>query len=108
MIDKDINHLSPVFRARFDAWRSEVQRVLPTARVFETKRSLVRQKLLYKQWRTRTLRSKHLTGNAVDIVFLNSRWQPMRKGNYALLRQLAAKHGIGWVKFESCHFELLK
>lgn len=46
MIDNNINHLSPAFRPHFDLRRAEVQKLLPSARVFETRRSLARQRLL--------------------------------------------------------------
>jgi len=78
--NSDINSLSAKFRKKFDARWVEVIKKYPDARVFEARRSLERQKRLYAQGRTRpgnivtrTLKSRHLDGDAVDIVFYDDR-----------------------------------
>ena len=80
-INNSINSLSDNFRKKFDPWRVEVLKKYPNAVVFEARRSQERQKYLYAQGRekpyennhivTRTMDSKHLSGDAVDIVFMN-------------------------------------
>ena len=80
-INNSINSLSDNFRKKFNPWRAEVSRKYPNAVVFEARRSQERQKYLYAQGRekpyeknrivTWTMDSKHLSGDAVDIVFMN-------------------------------------
>ena len=81
-INNNIDSLSVDFRKKFDLWRKEVIAKYPNAVVFEARRSIERQKYLYAQGRekpyqnnrivTRTMDSKHLSGDAVDIVFKNN------------------------------------
>jgi len=117
--NSDINSLSAKFRKKFDARWAEVIKKYPDARVFEARRSLERQKRLYAQGRTRpgnivtrTLKSRHLDGDAVDIVFYDDRrtnWydnKPTRFWPYDDLIEMAKKYGIRNLKpKETCHFE---
>ena len=80
-ISNDINQLSPTFKKKFDLFWKEVKALRPDAHVFEAKRSHERQLRLWNESNrrekegkprlTRTMKSKHLTGDAVDIVFLD-------------------------------------
>ena len=48
----------------------------------------------------------HWQGKAVDVVFLNDKWQPTRTWPYDDLIVLAKKYNIKNLKpFETCHFE---
>jgi peptidoglycan L-alanyl-D-glutamate endopeptidase CwlK len=82
-IINDINRLSPAFRKKFDPRWAEVKAKYPNAHVFETLRTQERQDWLYAQGRTRpgkivtrTKKSNHADGNAVDIVFLDRNGNP--------------------------------
>lgn len=85
--NSDINSLSASFKKKFDLFRKEVIAKYPNAMVFEAFRTRERQERLYGVGRThsldrkpvtRTLNSRHLTGNAVDIVFKDTKGNPTR------------------------------
>lgn len=80
--NSDINSLSDTFKKKFTPFWQEVIAKYPNAMVFEALRSKERQKWLYGVGRTHsmerkpitwTINSKHLTGDAVDIVFKDSK-----------------------------------
>lgn len=111
-INNDVNFLNPSFKVKFDLWWAEVKKKYPNAHVFEALRSQERQDWLYASWRTRpwpivtrTKKSKHLEGKAVDIVFyqgnvLTWNWP------YDDLIEIAKKYEIHNLKpIETCHFE---
>lgn len=112
MIDKDINNLSPNFKAKLELFLQEAKEKGFNIMIFEWKRSKERQQQLYNQGRTTpwkivtwTLQSNHLTWNAADIVF-NNNWQPSWSGDYDSLITIAKKYGIRNLKpKEVCHFE---
>lgn len=112
-IINDINKLSKRFRERFDPRRLEVKTKYPNAHIFETLRTKERQDWLYAQWRTRpgeivtwTKTSNHFGGDAVDVVFLDKKWNPQRAWPYDDLIEMAKKYGIRNLKpKETCHFE---
>jgi len=65
--------------------------------VFETGRSLMRQYHLKQNGTTPTMRSKHLIGEAVDIVFVvdgQPSWDPYH--NWDLLGEIGKSHGFDW------------
>lgn len=111
----DIELLSPNFKAKFKERWSEIIKLYPNAMVFETLRSKERQVRLYGIWRThsmdrkpvtRTINSKHITGDAVDIVFKDSKGNPTRNWPYDQLIVIAKRYGIKNLKpKETCHFE---
>lgn len=118
----DISLLSAQFRLKFDPFRKEVKALRPDAEIFEAKRLYERQLRLKnesdrreKLWQpriTRTLQSKHLTGDAVDIVFMDDERTPQydnrmsRVGPYDALIKIAKKYGIENLKpRETCHFQ---
>ena len=83
--NSDINSLSDKFKKKFLPFWKEATAKYPNAMVFEALRSQDRQKRLYGVGRThslnrkpitRTLKSKHLTGDAVDIVFKDPKGNP--------------------------------
>jgi hypothetical protein len=121
-ISNDVNQLSPAFKKKFDLFWKEVKTYRPDAHVFEAKRSPERQLRLWnesnrreKLWQprlTRTMKSKHLTGDAVDIVFMDDvstphfENKPMWKWPYDKLIEISKKYGIKNLKpTETCHFE---
>ena len=80
--NSDVASLSVSFKKKFSPFRREVTAKYPSAMIFEALRTSDRQKRLYGVGRThslerkpitRTLKSKHLTGDAVDIVFKDQR-----------------------------------
>ena len=112
----DINSLSPTFRKKFDLWRTEVKAKYPNAGIFEARRSVDRQKYYYAQGRykpyqnnkviTWTMQSKHLTWDAVDVIFYDAKWNPTWNWPYDDLIQMWLKYGIHNLKpRETCHFE---
>lgn len=118
----DIALLSPQFRQKFDLFRAEVIALRKDAIVFEAKRTKERQQRLRdesnrreKLWQpriTRTLQSKHLTGDAVDIVFMDDERtpqydnKPTRVWPYDTLIKIARKYGIENLRpRETCHFQ---
>ena len=107
--------MSDNFRKKFNPWRAEVSRKYPNAVVFEARRSQERQKYLYAQGRekpyeknrivTWTMDSKHLSGDAVDIVFMND-WKLERIWPYKDLIDMAKNYGIeNLAPRELCHFQ---
>lgn len=110
----DPSLLEPGFKKKFELWRAEVIELHPNARVFETLRTKERQERLYAKGRTvpgkivTNIKSAgmHWKGKAVDIVFLNNKWQPTRSWPYDDLIELAKKYNIKNLKpFEASHFE---
>lgn len=121
-IINDINRLSLRFRDRFDPRREEVKAKYPDAQVFESLRTQARQRKLFnesnereKKWLPRitwTMKSNHLTWDAVDIVFYDDRRtqkydnKPTWFWPYDDLIEMAKKYGIRNLKpKETCHFE---
>lgn len=86
-------------------------------RISEGKRSAERQALLFAHKATRTLNSRHLTGDAVDVAAVvggQVRWDWPLYGQIAAAVKLAARElntkitwGGDWSKFkDGPHFEL--
>ena len=111
---KDPKFLSPNFKKKFELRWKEVKKIYPNARIFETLRTKERQKWLYGIWRThslhrkpvtRTMSSRHMTGEAVDVVFLNN-GKIQRAWPYDKIIELSKKY---WIRNlsprETCHFE---
>jgi len=112
-INRDINKLDSNFRNKIIAFLSEAKQKGFDIMVFEWFRTLERQKELYAQWRTKpgkkvtwTMQSKHLSWQAVDIVFKDSKWNPTWNWDYDSLIPIAKKYWINNLKpTETCHFE---
>ena len=73
---------------------------------FETLRTRSRQAYMVKIWKSWTMNSKHLVGEAVDFVFVQHNWQVTRAGRRRDLIPIGKKY---WLKNlapkEYCHFE---
>lgn len=110
-----VDLFSKNFKTKFDLWRAEVSKKYPNARVFESLRTKERQAWLYGVGRTHsltrkpiswTLQSKHITGDAVDIVFNDGKGNPTRNWPYDDLIEIAKKYNIENLKpTETCHFQ---
>lgn len=81
--------------------------------VFETRRSLERQKYLYGIGRTHsldrkpvtwTLKSKHIAGKAADIISRSKFWNAPA-AFWTALRQEANREGMHVLSKELCHIE---
>lgn len=72
-ICKDISRLDPEFATFVYQLKEELQNLHASGEsllvdVFETKRSVARQKEIYAAGHTRTMKSRHIEGTAVDFV----------------------------------------
>jgi len=113
MIDKDINRLQSNFKLKVIDFLQEAKDKWFDIIIFEWLRSKARQASLYAQGRSKpwnkvtwTLLSNHLTGNAVDIVFKDSKWTPSWNWDYDSLIEIAKKYWIRNLKpKETAHFE---
>jgi len=75
MICRDINKLKEPFKSCIIELLADIKEQELPFEVFETVRTVARQRHLYNKKRTRTMRSRHITGNACDIVHKpNGRW----------------------------------
>jgi hypothetical protein len=132
MIDNNLNNLNYLFQRKIKWLLAYAKQVWLDVYVFEGKRTVERQQelfwygrtktqlLLYKvnvkyakpneKKRTRTMKSKHIEGKAVDIVFdLNKDpkiYVPTWNGNYQKMIWVCLNF---WLKNlyprETCHFE---
>lgn len=140
MIDHEVTSLTPNFQAKVKAFFAEARSLGLWCYIFESKRTIERQYELFGKGRTVaeclkngvpakyanpkagkpvtwTLKSNHLTGNAIDVVFDISKdpqnftkpWKekiPSWSGDYKKLIVIAKKHGIrNLTPIETCHFE---
>lgn len=130
-IQSDLDLLAPQAKKKFDVFFAIARKEFDVF-AFETKRTIIRQYELLWQWRsvaecrkygvhakysrplvqqrTRTLQSKHLTGEAVDVVFdLNKDPKikvPARSWNYKRLIEIGKYCGLrNLAPLETCHFE---
>lgn len=77
---------------------------------FETTRTITRQRWLVNQWKSWTMKSKHLEWKAVDRVFKTETWQPTRVGKYPSVHFIWFMCGVtpiysNWRLVESCHLQ---
>ena len=109
---KDINLLREPTKTKVKVFLDVVTKVYPNISIFETLRSIERQKYLYAAWRTRpwkkvtnTLKSKHLNWEAIDLVFLNKKWQPTWSWDYNFVHWIGAMCWLKYLSWEACHLE---
>jgi len=113
MIISDINSLTPQFKKKVEAFLKDAKFIWLNIKIYEAKRTIQRQIQLYNQWRitkwkivTNTLKSEHLKWTAVDIVFVDKKWNISWNWNYEALISIAKKYWIDNLKpFETCHFQ---
>lgn len=84
---RDLSLLAPDFRRRFEDWLREARKVADV-RVSETYRTPERQRQLVKAGLSRTMKSLHLTGKAVDIFIVVGGRAVWRHSAYKRLYQL--------------------
>jgi hypothetical protein len=109
---KDINELEPYVRDRVARLIKAMEARGFDPIVFESRRSIERQKWLYGIGRvhqknrrpvTWTMQSKHIVGKAVDIISKSHLWD--YPDFYRALKQEAKKVGLKVLKVEQCHVE---
>ena len=110
MINNRLEKLKYPFNIKVKIFLTMVKKKYPNVAPYETLRTPSRQKWLVAMGKSWTLNSKHLTGQAVDWVFLNSKWQPTRKWNYQYLHYIGVMCGITPIYknkklIESCHLQ---
>ena len=106
-IDNSLNDLDSKFLQKVNLFLADAKSQGYNIEVFEGFRTLERQKELYAIGRpptiehprpvTWTMNSMHLTGQAVDIVFIENN-EPTWDWDYQGLREIANK-------YEICHFQ---
>lgn len=96
MANRNIEDLHPSFRLRFMTALEEYNNKYPNKQIFvtETTRTKERQAQLVKQGYSKTMKSNHLTGMAVDIAFHWSSLYPWSKDTRLNLCHIMNKYGI--------------
>ncbi len=112
IIIKDIEKLKEHARTKVKVLLSVAQKAYPNLSVFETLRTLERQKYLYSFGRTRsgsiktyTLKSKHIEWKAVDLIFLDKKWNPTWKWDYWFVHWIWSMCWLNSLKWEACHLQ---
>ena len=114
-INNSIDSLQSNFKNKVIDFLREVRIKYPNVDIFEAFRSKERQKEYYsigRRWIawekpvTWTMNSKHNEWKAVDIIFINTQWNPEWYWDYKYLIEISKKY---WLKNlapdELCHFE---
>lgn len=101
-IENSLEKLSGEFRTKAKVFLEVIRKRYPNVSPFETLRTTSRQMLLVAQGKSRTLKSKHLEGKAVDWVFMKGN-QPTWAGDYYFLQWIATMCGMARIKQELCH-----
>lgn len=110
--NRDINSLQRYFKDKIKALLDNMTRLGFDPVIYEAKRSPERQKWLFGVGRTHdtsrkpvtwTLKSEHLTGNAVDIVSHSKLWSNPKF--FARLKIEAKKLGLHVIPQEQCHVQ---
>jgi hypothetical protein len=110
MVENSLEKLRGECKIKMKVLQAVVRLKYPRLAPYETFRSRARQAWLYTQLKGKWPVAKpgtsyHEAGKAVDWIFLNSKWQPTRKGDYAYVQYVATMCGLRGVKWESCHTE---
>lgn len=93
--DRDLGKLDPNFRAKVDKF---LRRAIPQCGIFvaEAWRSDKRQKELFAQGLSKTKRSKHQDGLAIDIAFLGKELYPKDERKWEEVAEIAKECGMNW------------
>lgn len=93
--DRDLGKLNPNFRKKVDEF---LRIVAPKYGVFITEawRSDARQKELFAQGLSKTKRSKHQDGLAIDIAFLGKELYPIEIKRWEEVAKIAKECGMNW------------
>jgi len=111
----DIELLTPSFKEKVKLFLDEARSIWLNIKVFESLRTMARQKELYSIWRrwivwekvvTWTMNSNHIIWKAIDVVFIDFKWRFSWSWNYDTLIEIWKKYWINNLKpKETCHFE---
>lgn len=107
----DVGLLHPFMQERILAVLEDCKKAGLQVKVFETLRTLERQKYLVENKHSWTLKSYHRLGLACDIVFLkNGQWSWRQEHDWDTLAYIAEKNGLTsgwrWTKRDGPHMEL--
>lgn len=93
--DRDLRKLNPNFRVKVNAF---LRQAVPQCGIFVTEawRSDERQKELFAQGLSKTKRSKHQDGLAIDIAFLGEELYPKDPKKWEEVAEIAKECGINW------------
>lgn len=113
---RDISLLKPKLQVIVRAIQKKIIEHNLPIEVFETGRTIERQRQLFRKGTSKTMNSRHLTGEAVDfVVRINGRWSWKSKHIYiyemfgALMTGLYGKQvewGFDMWKWDYPHFQL--
>lgn len=113
--NRNIDDLKSTFRERFILAMDEYNaRYEPNIFVVEGLRSEELQEQYFKKWKTKTLKSNHLTGHAVDIAFkwpeLYPKSDTPRKNLCRIMRRYGIVNGYFDLKrwFDKPHFQAVE
>jgi hypothetical protein len=114
-------YLDPIMRAKAIAVRDDVQAHFDPNKVriiiYETGRSVARQRILVRDGKSRTMNSQHLNGRAADLVpyvlvhgRLQPTWDDLRGKDgrtvWELIKSSAAAHGLYTISWDGPHIQL--
>jgi peptidoglycan L-alanyl-D-glutamate endopeptidase CwlK len=111
-ICKDLDKVKPELKRKVEHMLAVCKSKGMSVFVFETTRTKERQKMLVAQGKSRTMKSKHITGDAVDIVFLvNGQPSWDSSCDWARLGRIGKLEGLKWGGdfvgfFDAPHFQL--
>ena len=112
MENRDISSLEDNFERRFRCWLEEYNRLYePDVFVTEALRSLADQRKDVAKWVSKTMKSNHLKGKAVDIAYKWSALYPVNPILWMNLCRVMHKYGIVnwyydlWWWFDKPHFQ---
>lgn len=96
IITQNLDGLKPAFREKVERILHDMEKHLGyRCYVASGKRTPEQQAKLVAQGRSKTLRSKHLTGRAADIVPYSEKWNA-RQAYWMRLGYLAYREGLRW------------
>lgn len=119
MINHSTKNVEPVLLRKVKAVIQDVKAHLPEAwdiRIFETDRTVIRQKMLFENGHSKTLHSKHLIAadkkcHAVDIVFWFHDCWTWTSAFWSLVENSKHVHGLKSMRYKGfvdlCHCELI-
>lgn len=115
-INRDMTHVNINLQRKIAAILADLLPLLPagwTLNVFETLRTVARQKLLVAQGFSKTMHSKHIIGQAVDLVWQHNgqwTWTAPRmtdgRNGWQALTSAKKAHNLRIIKWDLVHMEL--
>lgn len=110
MINNNIEELSEPFKSKIKVFMAVVKIYKNNVAIFEWLRTKERQKWLVNNWKSWTMNSYHLTGRAIDLVFMNDKNKPTWIWDYKFLHYVWFFCGLTPIYsngklVESCHLQ---